>query len=113
MAFRKISPPAGFDDDAPELTDGEILQLRPAREMFEQLGIPMPAPRGRPKAEKTKTSETIRLDAETVEDYKAAGPRWQTRMNEDLREGARRRKIIARLRSKADAEKRPSAKKSA
>ena len=109
---RKLPPPPpDFDDDAPELTDEEILQLRPAREFFEQHGIPMPVPRGRPKAERTKTSVTIRLDADIVEHYKEAGPGWQTRMNEDLREGARRRRVIARLRAKALAEQEQAGKK--
>lgn len=106
-------PPPDFDDDAPELTDDEIKELRPAREWFEEHGIPMPVPRGRPKAEKVKTSVTIRLDAETVDDYKASGPGWQTRMNEDLREGARRRRVIARLRDKRAAEEEQARKKSA
>jgi uncharacterized protein (DUF4415 family) len=113
MASEKKSPPTDFDDDAPELTDEQIKQLRPAREWFEEQGIPMPVPRGRPKAERAKTSVTIRLDADIVDDYKASGPGWQTRMNEDLREGARRRRIIARLRDKAATDPRESRKRSA
>ena len=109
---RRPPPPADYDP-MPELTDEEILQLRPAREFFELHGIPMPVPRGRPKAEKVKTSVTIRLDADIVEKYKAAGPGWQTRMNEDLREGARRRRVIAQLREKAIAEQDQARKKSA
>jgi uncharacterized protein (DUF4415 family) len=110
---KKQPPPPDFDDDAPELTDEEIKQLRPAREWFEEHGIPMPVPRGRPKAEKIKTSVTIRLDADVVEQYKASGPGWQTRMNEDLREGARRRHVIAQLRDKRAAEHEQARKKSA
>jgi uncharacterized protein (DUF4415 family) len=114
MSSRKLQPPpADFSDDAPELTDEEIKELRPAREFFEESGIPMPVPRGRPKAEMTKTSVTIRLDAEIVEAYKAGGPGWQTRMNEDLREGARRRRVIARLGAKAPAEQGQGHKRSA
>lgn len=114
VSRRKLEPPPpDFDDDAPELTDEEIKELRPAREWFEERGIPMPVPRGRPKAEVTKTSVTIRLDAEIVEAYKAGGPGWQTRMNEDLREGARRRRVTARLRAKALAEQAQARKKSA
>jgi uncharacterized protein (DUF4415 family) len=114
MSSRKLQPPpADFSDDAPELTDEEIKELRPAREFFEESGIPMPGARGRPKAEMTKTSVTIRLDAEIVEAYKAGGPGWQTRMNEDLREGARRRRVIAQLRAKSLAKDAETRKKSA
>ncbi len=108
----KRPPPPPNYDPMPELTDEEILELRPAREWFEEHGIPMPVPRGRPKAERVKTSVTIRLDAEIVERYKEAGPGWQTRMNEDLREGARRRRVIARLRAQT-AEPHEARKKSA
>ncbi|HZY69129.1 MAG TPA: BrnA antitoxin family protein [Devosia sp.] len=111
---RKLPPPPpDFDDDAPVLSDEEILRLRPAREFFELHGIPMPVPRGRPKAEKVKTSVTIRLDADIVEEYKAGGPGWQTRMNEDLREGARRRRVITKLRAKREAEADAARKKTA
>lgn len=103
-------PPPDYDPAAP-LTNEEIKRLRPARELFEELGIPMPVPRGRPKAERVKTSVTIRLDADVVERYKADGPGWQTRMNEDLREGARRRQVTAQLR--AEPEQHPAQKKSA
>jgi uncharacterized protein (DUF4415 family) len=110
---RRRPPPPPDYDPMPELTDEEIKELRPAREFFEEYGIPMPVPRGRPKAEKIKTSVTIRLDADVVEQYKASGPGWQTRMNEDLREGARRRRVIAQLRDKRAAEHEQARKKSA
>ena len=48
MASRKSAPPVDFDDDAPELTDEQIKQLRPAEEFFAELGIPVPKPMGRP-----------------------------------------------------------------
>jgi uncharacterized protein (DUF4415 family) len=113
MAFSKRPPPPDDYDPAAPLTDEEIKQLRPARELFEELGIPMPTPRGRPRAERVKTSVTIRLDADIVERYKAGGPGWQTRMNEDLREGARRRGVVAQLRAKALAEPHQPSRKSA
>jgi uncharacterized protein (DUF4415 family) len=60
--------------------------------MFQELGIPMPVPRGRPKAEVTKLSVTLRIDPETVDYFKAGGPGWQTRMNEVLAREARKKK---------------------
>ncbi len=44
--------------------------------------------RGRPKAEVTKVSTTIRLDPEVLEAFKADGKGWQSRMNEALRKAA-------------------------
>ena len=89
MASKKLSPPPlDFDDDAPFLTDAEIKELRPASEWFAEHGIPMPAPRGRPKAEQPKKSVTMRLDEDVLNRYKATGPGWQTRMGEVLAKGA-------------------------
>lgn len=79
-------------DDAPELTDeffekgqwkvGERPVSPPegAAEMAKALG------RGRPKAEVTKQSLTVRYDADIVDAFRAMGPGWQTRMNDALRE---------------------------
>jgi len=91
MESRKLQPPPpDFDDDAPELTDAEIKELRPAREWFAEHGIPMPTPRGRPKAEKTKVSVTMRVDGDVVDYFKRSGPGWQTRMHAVLAKEARR-----------------------
>ena len=90
MESRKLQPPPpGFDDDAPELTDAEIKELRPAREWFAEHGIPMPKPLGRPKAAKTKVSVTMRLDEDVLDYFKRGGPGWQTRMNAVLAKEAR------------------------
>jgi len=80
---KKAPPPPDYDPAAP-LTDEEIKRLRPAREWFAEHGIPMPVPRGRPKANKVKSSVTVRFDDEILEHYKSGGPGWQTRMNDDL-----------------------------
>ena len=42
--------------------------------------------RGRPKLENPKVSLTVRYDADVIEAFKATGDRWQTRMNDALRE---------------------------
>jgi uncharacterized protein (DUF4415 family) len=66
-------------DDAPELTD----------EWFERADLyhgNVLIQRGRPKSEAPKISTTIRLDADIVEKFRAQGPKWQTRINDALRE---------------------------
>ena len=42
--------------------------------------------RGRPTSESPKISTTIRLDADILEKFRAQGPKWQSRINEALRE---------------------------
>ena len=87
----KLQPPPNDYDPVAPLTDEEIKGLRPARELFEELGIPMPIPRGRPKAAEVKIPVTVRLSSEVVDYYKAGGPGWQTRLNDDLLETVRKK----------------------
>ena len=81
-----------LDPDNPELTDEQLAQMRPAREVLppELYAALASRPRGRPKAEKRKVEVKLRLDPEIVEAFKAQGPGWQTRMNEVLRRSSRR-----------------------
>lgn len=65
-------------DEAPDLTDPYWI------EKFSKA----PVQRGRPKAEKTKVSTTIRLDPDVVDAFKADGPGWQSRINAALRKAA-------------------------
>jgi uncharacterized protein (DUF4415 family) len=43
-------------------------------------------PVGRPALESTKVSTTIRLSPEVIENFKAAGDGWQTRINLALKD---------------------------
>ncbi len=52
----------------------------------------MPKPIGRPKAETTKQSVTVRFDPEVVDYFKSGGPGWQTRMNDVLLKEVRRKR---------------------
>ncbi|MFC3075876.1 BrnA antitoxin family protein [Shinella pollutisoli] len=75
--------------DNPPLTQEEIENLRPAKEVlppafFKALGQARKA-KGRPRTVLTKRSVTIRLDPDLVDHYKATGKGWQSRMNDDLR----------------------------
>lgn len=79
------------DPDNPELTDEQIANMRPLREVLPDLAASIDreiAKRGRPKAEQTKQPVTIRLDPDLVDHYKATGKGWQSRMNDDLRKVA-------------------------
>lgn len=78
MSGNKHSTPRDWvdPDDAPDLS-GEPWASRLAK---------TPARRGRPAVERPKLSTTIRLDAEVVEYFRAAGAGWQSRINAALRE---------------------------
>ena len=80
------------DEDTPELTEEAMRRSIPAKQFFAERGLPMP---GRPKAEQTKVSVSLRLDPEVVEGFKADGPGWQTRMNAVLAESLKRAKRSA------------------
>jgi len=67
-----------LSDDAPDLSAPEWQQKFAAAKVR----------RGRPKAEKTKISTTIRLSPEVIEYFKAGGPGWQSRIDEALRKAA-------------------------
>lgn len=82
-------PQDEWDDvDSPEMTDDELAELRPATEMPAEILAALPKRgRGRPKSENAKVNVTLRLDPHLVDAYKAAGPGWQTRMQEALMRG--------------------------
>ena len=81
----KIKPELTNDDgEVRELTKADFAHMRPAREVFAELGIPMPAPRKRGAA--TKEAISIRLSADVVAAFRASGRNWQTRIDDVLRE---------------------------
>lgn len=66
------------DDDLPDLDTPYWAERIKAAEVK----------RGRPKAEVTKVSTTIRLDPDVLEAFRAEGPGWQSRINAALRQAA-------------------------
>ena len=72
-----------YDEDAPELTEAELAEFRPARHVMspEQFEAAVSVRRGRPKARNPKVPVTIRLDRDVVEALRASGTGWQTRAN--------------------------------
>lgn len=72
-------------EDNPEMTEAELAELRPFREVFPDLAASIDRKLGRPKADNPKKAISLRLDAEVIERFKAGGEGWQSRMNEALR----------------------------
>jgi uncharacterized protein (DUF4415 family) len=63
------------DPDTYEPTDEELQQFKPQR--------------GRPVSASPKVHTGIRLDADVLDRFKAAGPGWQTRINAVLKDWLR------------------------
>ena len=69
----------------PEMTEEELKELRPFREVFPELAASIDRKLGRPKADTPKKAISLRLDQEVIDRFKATGDGWQSRMNEALR----------------------------
>ncbi len=78
MSENKKHMPAASDDDAPDLSAPYWA------DKFADATVQ----RGRPKADVTKVSTTIRLDPDIIEAFKADGSGWQSRINDALRKAA-------------------------
>ena len=77
------------DPDAPEATDEQLAQAKPFAEVFPALADAMRKNvGGRPRLENPKVAVSLRLDQDVVEQFKATGSGWQTRMNSALRQAA-------------------------
>jgi len=83
---KKPLPPVWNDDDLPEWTEdqwdrAEIRHgdtvIRPASGTLTK--------RGRPRSANPKQQVTLRLDAVVLEKFRSMGPRWQSRINAELR----------------------------
>jgi uncharacterized protein (DUF4415 family) len=72
------------DVQSPELTAVEIAKAKPFAEVFPELAASIRRGRGPNKAP-TKKLVSIRLSGKVLDTYKAKGPGWQSRIDEDLR----------------------------
>jgi len=79
-------------EEIPELTDEDF-----ARGVWHIGGKPVP--RGRPKADVTKDSISLRLDRDVIAHFRRSGRGWQSRINAALRKVAKLRE--AKKRKKA------------
>jgi uncharacterized protein (DUF4415 family) len=82
-AVRGMPPSKDFVWDG--VDEGE----RPASSEELQAGVSAYRKRGRPVSEVTKEQVAIRFDREVLSAFRAAGPGWQTRMNEALKDWLR------------------------
>ena len=78
MSENKDHMKAASDDDAPDLSAPYWT------DKFAKAKVQ----RGRPKADVTKVSTTIRLDPDIIAAFKAQGSGWQSRINDALRKAA-------------------------
>lgn len=78
--------------DFPEMTDEELAQMRPAREVLPPeffAGLEeLRRSRGRPRVESPKEAVTLRVHPDTVARFKAKGADWRARMAEALDKAA-------------------------
>lgn len=72
----------------PEWTETDFKQAKPFAELFPDVTEGLRKGRGRPKADAPKKQVTLRLDADVVEFFRRAGPGWQSRINDSLRNSA-------------------------
>jgi uncharacterized protein (DUF4415 family) len=75
--------PELIDEENPEWTDEMVKQSVRFSGLPDSLQAKL---RGRPKAAVTKERITIRLSQEVVEQFRASGDGWQTRMDSALKE---------------------------
>ncbi len=84
----KLLPPPLDYDDNPEWTEEDFALARPASEMHPPEVVAALVRRRGPQVAPTKQPVTLRLDPDVLAKFKAAGPGWQSRMNEVLRNAA-------------------------
>jgi uncharacterized protein (DUF4415 family) len=91
MAVKKSKIGKGFSkkdwdavSDNPELTDEQLSKARPFVEALPELAASIRRGRG-PNKTPTKTLVSLRLSGKVIEKYKADGPGWQSRIDQDLR----------------------------
>jgi len=91
------------DPDAVLLSTEQIRQMRPAIEVLEQAmgkekAEALVRRRGRPAkpAGERKVNQTLRIDPDVLDAFKATGSGWQTLMNDALRDYATAHRMMPR-----------------
>ncbi len=83
---KKSLTPDWDDDDLPEWTDDQFrrAQFSVGGKIIREAQGTL-TKRGRPKSADPKQQVTLRLDSAVLEKFRAMGPRWQSRINAELR----------------------------
>lgn len=93
--MNKRPPPDDFDEN-PVWTPEMHARAKPAAEMHgQEIADGMVRKRGRPAGSASPASKrqvSLRIDPDVLDAYKAEGPGWQTRMNDALRDGLKRKR---------------------
>jgi len=81
------------DKENPEWTEADFAQAKGPEHLPAELLAALPntkGKRGRPVGSLTSSKQhvSLRLDKDVVATYKAGGPGWQARINDDLRKVA-------------------------
>ena len=87
MTEKTADMPASWDDDdLPEWTDDQFAraQLSVGGKIIRPANGTLTKP-GRPKSVDPKRQVTLRLDSIVLDGFRAMGPRWQSRINAELR----------------------------
>lgn len=83
--MKKQLDAAMVDGDNPEWTDAEFAKAKRMQDLPVALQAKLRRPRG-PQKEPTKVATTIRLSRDVLDQFKASGVGWQTRMDSALRD---------------------------
>ena len=89
--MRKLSTKP--DEDNPMWSEEDFRRAKPAADVLPAaLAAALPRRRGQrgPQREPAKQLVSLRIDRDVVERFRATGGGWQTRVNEVLRQAARR-----------------------
>jgi uncharacterized protein (DUF4415 family) len=80
-----MSKQKNIDDENPEWTAESFKNASPFSALPESLRSTL-ARRGRPRKDAPKIAVSIRLSPDVLEQFKATGPGWQTRLDAALRD---------------------------
>ena len=82
--MKDLPEPDLTDPDNPEWTEADFARAQGPESLPPEVLAAFPRTRGRPVKAAPKIRIAVRLDPDVVDHFKAAGPGWQTRINDAL-----------------------------